>query len=152
LLALSAIDWDHFIIPDELSLGMAVGGLLAAAFNPYLDAIGASWWSAPLLSLRGAIFGFGLGWAVAAAGEAFFKKEAFGGGDVKLMSAVGAWTGITGVIDCLMIACVLGSIYGLWLIRSGRAKGTDPIPFGPFLAVGAAFNFFRLLPIGWPLL
>jgi leader peptidase (prepilin peptidase)/N-methyltransferase len=151
LLAAALIDWDTFLIPDELSIGLVLAGLLVAPFNPYLRVdVFDAWWLALWWSVRGAAFGFGLGWAVAAGGEAIFGKEAFGGGDVKLMAGIGAWTGVTGVFDALMIGSTLGSIYGLWLLRSGRAKRSDPIPFGPFLAAGAAFNLFKLLPVGWP--
>ncbi len=151
LLAVALIDWDTFLIPDELSLGLAAAGLLVSPFNPYLDAgAGGARWQAPWWSLRGALTGFLMGWAVAAVGEALFKKEAFGGGDVKLLAGVGAWTGATGAFDCLMIGSTLGSVYGVALLRAGRAKRSDAIPFGPFLAAGAAFNFFKLLPLGWP--
>jgi len=151
LLAVALIDWDTFLIPDELSVGLALAGLLVSPFNPYLDAgpFGA-WWLAPWWSARGAALGFLLGWGVAAAGEAIFKKEAFGGGDVKLLAGIGAWTGVTGAFDALMIGSLLGSVYGLALLRSGKARRSDAIPFGPFLAAAAAFNFFKLLPLGWP--
>lgn len=151
LLAAALIDWDTFLIPDELSVGLALCGLFASSLNPYFDAgPGGAWWLASYWSLRGAAGGFLLGWAVAAGGEAIFKKEAFGGGDVKLLAGIGAWTGATGVFDALMLGSFLGSIYGLALLRAGRAKRFDAIPFGPFLAAGAAFNFFKLLPLGWP--
>ncbi len=151
LLAVALIDWDTFLIPDELSLGLTLAGLFFSPFNPYLDAgsFGA-WWLAPWWSARGAALGFLLGWAVAAAGEALFGKEAFGGGDVKLLAGIGAWTGFTGAFDSLMLGSLLGSIYGLALLRARRAKRSDAIPFGPFLAAAAAFNFFKLLPLGWP--
>lgn len=153
LLAVALIDWDTFLIPDELSIGLALAGLLFSPVNPFFDAgpFGA-WWLAPWWSVRGAALGFLLGWGVAAGGEAIFGKEAFGGGDVKLMAGIGAWTGITGVFDALMLGSLMGSVYGLWLLRSKKAKRSDPIPFGPFLAAGAAFNFLRLLPLGWPFL
>jgi len=151
LVAVALIDWDTFLIPDELSLGLALAGLAVSPFNPYFDAgyFGA-WWQAPWWSVRGAAIGFLLGWAVAAAGEAIFKKEAFGGGDVKLLAGIGAWTGATGAFDALMLGSLAGSIYGVALLRAGRAKRSDAIPFGPFLAAGAIFNFFKLLPLGWP--
>ncbi len=153
LLAVALIDWDTFLIPDELSVGLALGGLLFCPWNPYLDAGPyADWWKPIWLCLRGAGAGFLLGWGLAAAGEAIFKKEALGGGDVKLLMGVGAWTGITGAFDCLMIGSLLGAVWGLRLMAAGKAKRSDPIPFGPFLAVGAVVNFFRLLPFGWPLL
>jgi leader peptidase (prepilin peptidase)/N-methyltransferase len=152
LLALALIDWETFIIPDELSLGLAVAGFLFSPFNPYLDPGPAGpWWSAPWWSLRGAAFGFLMGWAMAAGGEAIFKKEALGGGDVKLLAGVGAWTGMLGAFDCLMLGSLAGAAYGVGEMLRGRVKRGDPIPFGPFLAAGAAFNFWKLLPLGWPL-
>jgi leader peptidase (prepilin peptidase)/N-methyltransferase len=149
LLAVALIDWDTFLIPDELSLGLVVAGLLTAPLNPYFA--GRAWWAAVLWSLFGALCGFAMGWAIAALGEFMLKKEALGGGDVKLLAGVGAWAGATGAFDCLMIGSLLGSIYGVRLLLAGKAKRSDPIPFGPFLAAGAMFNFFRLLPLGWPL-
>jgi leader peptidase (prepilin peptidase)/N-methyltransferase len=149
LLAVAMIDWDTFLIPDELSLGLVVLGLAAAPINPYFS--GASWPVSFWWSFRGGLVGLAMAWAIAAGGEALLKKEALGGGDVKLLAAVGAWTGATGAFDCLMIGSFFGSIYGLKLILSGQATRSDPIPFGPFLSAAAVFNFFRLLPFGWPL-
>ena len=149
LLAVALIDWDTFLIPDELSLGLAVAGVLCAAWNPCFA--GSDWRVAVWWSLRGALIGLALGWCLAAAGEAAFKREALGGGDVKLLAGVGAWAGGVGAFDCLMIGSLLGSLYAVRLLAAGRARRSDPIPFGPFLAAGAVFNFFRLLPLGWPL-
>jgi leader peptidase (prepilin peptidase)/N-methyltransferase len=149
LLAVALIDYDTFLIPDELSLALVAGGLLCAPLNPYFAGEGwriAVWWS-----LRGGLAGLALGWALAAGGEAVFKREALGGGDVKLLAGVGAWTGAVGAIDALVFGSLLGSIYAVRLLLAGRARRSDPIPFGPFLAAAAAFNFFRLLPLGWPL-
>jgi len=151
LLAVALIDWDTFLIPDELSLGLVLSGLLFSPINPYFDA-GGRWWLSALWCARGAAVGLAIGWGLAVGGEFVFKKEALGGGDVKLLAGVGAWTGMLGAFDCLMIGSLLGSIYGVWLLASGRAKRADPIPFGPFLACGAVFNFFYLLPLGWPLI
>ncbi|OGS00667.1 MAG: hypothetical protein A2V88_07225 [Elusimicrobia bacterium RBG_16_66_12] len=148
---MALIDWDTFLIPDELSLGLALTGIVFSPINPYLDA-GGRWWLSALWSARGALAGLAMGWGLAVVGEFVFKKEALGGGDVKLLAGVGAWTGMLGAFDCLMIGSLLGSVYGVWLLASGRAKRADPIPFGPFLSCGAVFNFFFLLPLGWPLI
>jgi leader peptidase (prepilin peptidase)/N-methyltransferase len=150
LLAVALIDWETFLIPDELSLGLAVAGVLAAPLNPYLA--GGPWWEPVLRSAAGGLTGFAMTWAIAAAGEKALKKEALGGGDVKLLAGVGAWAGATGAFDCLMIGSFIGSVYGVSLLLKGKAKRSDPIPFGPFLAAGAVFDFFRLLPLGWPLI
>jgi leader peptidase (prepilin peptidase)/N-methyltransferase len=149
LLAVALIDWDTFLIPDELSLGLAASGVLFSPLNPYFAGAGpwmSAWWS-----LRGALFGLALGWSLAAAGEAALKKEALGGGDVKLLAGVGAWMGAVGAFDCLLLGSLAGSIYAVRLLLTGRARRSDPIPFGPFLAAGAVFGFFQLLPLGWPL-
>jgi leader peptidase (prepilin peptidase)/N-methyltransferase len=150
LLAVALVDWDTFLIPDELSLGLFAAGVLAAPLNPYLA--GEAWWSSVVHSLVGAFAGFAMTWTIAAVGEWALKKEALGGGDVKLLAGVGAWTGATGAFDCMMIGSLLGTVYGVRLLMTGKAKRSDPIPFGPFLAAGAVFNFFRLLPLGWPLI
>jgi leader peptidase (prepilin peptidase) / N-methyltransferase len=150
LLAVALIDWETFLIPDELSGGLAVAGLLFAPLNPYLGA--GAWWVRPLHALIGGLVGFAMTFAIAQIGEWIFKKEALGGGDVKLLAGVGLWTGAVGAFDCMMIGSVLGAVYGLSLIASGRAKRSDPIPFGPFLAFGALVNFFWLMPLGWPLI
>ena len=149
LLAVALIDWDTFLIPDELSLGLVASGLLAAPLNPYFSG---PWWVSMLWSLFGAACGFAMAWGIAELGEFMLGKEALGGGDVKLLAGVGAWAGAAGAFDCLMIGSLVGSLYGVRLLLAGKAKRSDPIPFGPFLAAGAVFNFFRLLPIGWPLL
>lgn len=152
LVAVALIDWDTFLIPDELSLGLAVAGLLVSPLNPYLDpGPWGEWWRAPLWSLRGALIGFGLGWGLAAAGEFWLKKEAFGGGDVKLLAGIGAWTGGTGAYDALLLGSFLGAAYALALMARRKLERSDPIPFGPFLAAASVFNLFRVLPFGWPL-
>jgi leader peptidase (prepilin peptidase)/N-methyltransferase len=150
LLAVALIDWETFLIPDELSLGLLVSGLLFSPWNPYFS--GGAWWESARGSLIGAVSGFAMAWAIAAIGEAMLKKEALGGGDVKLLAGVGAWAGATGAFDCLMLGSLAGSVYGIRLLITGKAKRSDPIPFGPFLSAAAAFNFFVLLPLGWPLI
>ncbi len=150
LVALSLIDWDTTEIPDELSLGLLGMGLALSCVNPYFA--DASWPVALWWSFRGALVGLAMSWAIAALGEFILKKEALGFGDVKLLAAVGAWSGATGAFDCLMLGSFAGSIYGVYLIQTGKAERSDPIAFGPFLAAGAIFNFFKILPMGWPLL
>lgn len=152
LVAVALIDWDTFLIPDELSVGLVVAGLAVSPLNPYFDpGPWGEWWRAPWWSLRGALLGFGLGWGLAAVGELWLKKEAFGGGDVKLLAGIGAWSGGVGAYDALLIGSFLGAAYALTLLARRKLERSDPIPFGPFLAAGAVFNLFRVLPFGWPL-
>ena len=112
LVAVAFIDWDTFLIPDELSLGLLAAGLLFAPMNPFFaESLGnGAWYSRMLFSLIGAGTGFAICWATAEFGERLFKREALGGGDVKLLAAVGAWTGALGAFDCMMIGAFAGSI------------------------------------------
>ena len=71
---------------------------------------------------------------------------------MKLLAGIGAWSGVTGAYDALLVGSVLGAGYALVLLARGDLKRSDPIPFGPFLAAAAVFNLFRVLPFGWPLL
>lgn len=148
LLAVALADWDTFLIPDELSLGLAALGLLAAPLNPYFGA--PSWPLACLASLQGGLIGFTLCWGVAAFGDRLFKKESMGGGDIKLLAGVGAWTGSLGAFDTLMLGSLMGAVYGVALMARGRLKRADPIPFGPFLSAAAVFTLFERLPLGFP--
>ncbi|MBI5882028.1 MAG: prepilin peptidase [Elusimicrobia bacterium] len=152
LVAVAFIDWDTFLIPDELSLGLLAAGLLLAPLNPFFaQSLGdGAWYSRMLSSLVGAGTGFAICWATAEFGERLFKREALGGGDVKLLAAVGAWTGALGAFDCMMIGAFAGSIYGVSRMAAGTLKRYEPMPFGPFLSAAAIFNFFKLLPFGFP--
>lgn len=147
LMCVAFIDCDTFLIPDELSLGLTGVGLLVAPFNPMLDG-GVLGRLAD--SGMGAAAGLALCWGVAALGEKAFGREAMGGGDVKLLMGVGAWVGALGAFDTLILASFAGAAHGAWLIAAGRIQRRDPIPFGPFLAAGAAFTFFYRLPFGFP--
>lgn len=148
LVAVTLIDWDTFLIHDELSLGLLALGLIVAPLNPYFS--GGPAWLSWLWAARGAALGFGLCYATAVLGEKAFGKEAMGGGDIKLMAAIGAWSGAVGAFDCLMVGSLLGCLYSVPQVLAGRLKRADPIPFGPFLSAGAVLNLFYVLPLGFP--
>ncbi len=147
LLAIALIDWDTGFIPDVLSFSLIIGGLAAAPFNPLW---GGSRWHGTLSSLGGAGIGFLMCWVVAQTGRLIFKKEAMGGGDIILLAGVGAWLGGTGAFDALILGSLLGAVYGVGRVVRGSLRMADPVPFGPFLAAGAIFGFFILLPLGFP--
>lgn len=142
LIVLSVIDLELMIIPDRCSLGLIGLGLAFAWANPNFSGV---WWQKELLSLLGAGVGlFGV-LAIALIGTWLFKKEAMGGGDVKLMGGVGALIGWEGVITTLVFASFFGLVYAVFLMIFKGKKGGDAIPFGPFLSLGALINLFYLV-------
>ena len=128
LLGIAVSDARYYIIPDQFSVGGAVLGLLMAFFP---GAVG------PVEAAAGAALGFALLWSVGKLGTWMFKKDAMGGGDVKLMAMVGAYTGVPGVLLTVFLGALLGSV-----IFGPIAWKTDKlVPFGIFLAAGAAVSY-----------
>jgi len=128
LLGIAASDARFYIIPDQFSLGGAVIGFALAFVSPEI-----TW----LESLIGAAVGFFLLWGVAWAGEKIFRKEAMGGGDIKMMALIGAFLGGWGVALSLFLGSLLGAlIFGPISMRTGRL-----VPFGIFLALGAGVTY-----------
>ena len=145
LIILSVIDMELMIIPDRFSLGLIVWGVAFAWCNPNFSGL---WWQRELSALLGAGVGlFGV-LAIALIGTWIFKKEAMGGGDVKLMAGIGALIGWQGVITTVVMGSFFGLLYALYaMVRHGK-KGGDAIPFGPFLSLGALVNFWYLITPG----
>jgi leader peptidase (prepilin peptidase)/N-methyltransferase len=132
LLAIAWIDWEHMIIPDELSLGLtAVGLLLAATVLP----IGV--WRA----LLGAVAGAGFIWGVAWTYKRMRGVDGMGFGDVKLAAMIGAFLGPLYVLVTIFVAAFLGSLWGAVLLARGGTRKTM-VAFGTFLATGAALCLF----------
>jgi len=145
LIILSVIDLELMIIPDRFSLGLMVLGLAFAWCNPNFEGL---WWQKELYSLLGAAVGlFGV-LAIAIIGTWIFKKDAMGGGDVKLMGGVGALIGWKGVLTTIVMASFAGLVYAVFLMIFKGKKGGDAIPFGPFLSLGALVNLFYLITPG----
>lgn len=142
LIILSVIDMQLMIIPDRFSLGLIVLGLAFAWCNPNFDGV---WWQKELYSLLGAAVGLFGTLAIALLGTWVFKKEAMGGGDVKLMAGIGAFIGWQGVITTIIMGSFFGLIYAVFLMIFKGKKGGDAIPFGPFLSLAALVNFFYLV-------
>ena len=128
LLGIAITDARHYIIPNEFTWGGLVLGLLLALGHGvpgFLEA------------LLGAAVGFGLLWLVAMAGAWVFKEEAMGGGDIKMMAMVGSFVGWRGVLLTVFAGAALGSLIFVPL----SLKKKRLVPFGVFLAVGAAVTF-----------
>ncbi len=128
LLGIAITDARFYIIPDQFSLG---GGLLGLALAPFPGGL------TILDAVLGAAVGFGVLWIVAKLGTWLFKKEAMGGGDLKMMGMVGAFLGIPGVLLTLFLGALFGTVvFGPISWKTGRL-----VPFGIFLAVGASLSY-----------
>ena len=124
LVVVAGIDIDHQVIPDRITLpGIGVGVLLS-----FLG-IRASW----LESLLGIAVGGGLLFAVI-----LLSGGGMGGGDMKLGAMIGAFLGYKLALLALFVAVILGGLVAVALLSTGIRRRKDPIPFGPFLAAGAA--------------
>ena len=132
----SFVDCDHLIIPDRVSYGGWVAGLLLSPLVPALhDRLTA--WTGFREAVIGLAVGGGLLLLVSVIGRLIFRKDAMGLGDVKLLGGLGALLGWPAVLFIVMAASFLGSFIGIYLIiRRGR-RWRSRIPFGPYLA-GAA--------------
>jgi len=126
LLGIAMTDVRAYIIPDEFSLGGLVLGMLLAI---------AHGWDSFVVAAVGALVGFGLLYLVAVAGTWFFKQEAMGGGDIKMMAMVGTFVGWKGVLLAVFLGALLGSLIFVPLTLVGSKR---LVPFGVFLALGAA--------------
>ena len=134
LLTLSIIDYRHHIIPDELSLSLIAVGLLGAFMNPYLTGTpGMKCLESLLSGLGGGLLMLLLAWL----GEKLFKKEALGGGDIKLIAGTAAALGWQGIAGPLFIGSLTGGLVAFSLILLKKKKLGETLPFGPFLSVGA---------------
>lgn len=137
LLVVSAVDFEHQIIPDEISLGGLVLGLLASAFLPFLHGEPV-WWRGLVASSAGALAGGVLIYGTGVLGTLIFRKEAMGGGDVKLMAMLGAFLGWQKIVLVFLLAPVLALPLALFF---KFAKRMEVIPYGPFLSLAGWIGF-----------
>lgn len=137
LIILSVIDLKLFIIPDRFSIGLTILGLLIFFINPIFDGDLTAKFIQCLVG--GAIGFFGL-WGIAIIGSAIFKKEAMGGGDIKLIAAVGTLTGVGGVISTMIISSFSALVYYAILFILKKNPENKAIPFGPFISIGLFLN------------
>ncbi len=143
LLALWFTDWDHQLLPDRITLPLAALGLLTAWWNPRLDR--ATTLPLPTMpggrigaAVLGAALGYGLFFGVWALWKVLFKRDAMGGGDFKLMLAVGAFLGVPGVLLTVFLGSLVGALVSLPFLLSGGWSMKRELPFGCFLTPAAA--------------
>jgi leader peptidase (prepilin peptidase)/N-methyltransferase len=157
----SAIDLEHFIIPDVITLPGIVLGLLASAVLPELHVGDAMFraesphGSSLIVALMGMLAGGGSLWLVGRLGNVMLKsqveaagvEDAMGFGDVKWMALAGTILGPILVLEAILVGCFTGALVGIFLKIGARMSGRggpSGLPFGPFLSVGI------LTELAWP--
>jgi leader peptidase (prepilin peptidase) / N-methyltransferase len=130
------VDFEHMIIPDRVTLGGVVAGLVLSPLVPSLHDV-----DRPLESfvaaLIGMVAGAGILWGVGFLGKLAFKKDAMGMGDVKLLGGLGALLGWQAVLFTIMVSALVGSGVGVALILGRNKEWRSRIPYGPYLALAA---------------
>ena len=132
LLALTFIDLDHQLLPDNLTLPLVwLGLLLSLAHGP--DSV-APLPVTPTDAIIGAAAGYLFLWLVFQLFRLITGKEGMGYGDFKLFAALGAWLGWQMLPLILLLSAGVGALIGIALILVRRRGRDIPIPFGPYLA------------------
>ncbi|MBF0504566.1 MAG: prepilin peptidase [Candidatus Omnitrophica bacterium] len=132
------VDFAFRIIPDEVSIGGMIAGLIFSFFIPQLHGCHSAFLGAGY-SLVGILVGGGSIYLMGALGDFVFKKETMGGGDVKLVGMVGAFMGWKLALLTFFLAPFFGAVYGI--IEKIRTKDST-IAYGPFLIMGALVSLF----------
>jgi leader peptidase (prepilin peptidase)/N-methyltransferase len=149
LLVLSFIDLDTYRLPNPLvgavacvgAIGALVAQLSGTQLVPLVGGASTGFMSAPAMaSVVGAVIGAGITAAIAGVYAAVRGRTGMGAGDVKLLGAIGLFTGPY-VLMTLVLGSVVGSVVGVVAaVRSREPLGTQRIPFGPFLALGCVLT------------
>lgn len=136
LILATFVDFEHLIIPDRITIGGIIAGLVISFFLPSLHNETTILKSMTASGL-GALVGWAILWGIAILGRLIFRKEAMGFGDVKLLSAIGAFFGIKAVLFTTFISSLVGSIAGITLVIITRRGMQSKIPYGPYIALAA---------------
>jgi leader peptidase (prepilin peptidase)/N-methyltransferase len=127
LIVLFAIDLEHHLLPNAITLPGIAAGLIVSFIVP----------PGPRDAVLGTLLGGGVLWLI---GEAYYRyagQEGMGGGDVKMLAMIGAFLGWKLVLVTLVLSSVAGSVIGLLMIALRRGGMKYALPYGTFLALGA---------------
>lgn len=142
LLALSLIDLDTMTLPNSLTKS---GLILGLVFQMVVGFSQFSWVGATnhlMSGIIGAVLGLWLFDAITIVGSIIFGQAAMGGGDAKLAAMLGAWLGWKYLLLAGFLACAAGAFVGGGAIALRLLNRRQPIPFGPFLAMGGIITIF----------
>ena len=141
LISLTAIDLDHQLLPDSLTLPLLWIGLLINIDGTFVVLEAA---------VLGAVFGYLCLWSVYWLFKIITGKEGMGYGDFKLLGALGAWFGLSALPTIVLLSSLVGAVVGVALILTGKQNRETPMPFGPFLAgAGLIHLFYPNALMGW---
>jgi leader peptidase (prepilin peptidase)/N-methyltransferase len=133
LLALTAIDFDTQLLPDDITLPLLWAGLLFNMFGVFTSLTSA---------VLGAIIGYLALWCVYWLFKLATGKEGMGYGDFKLLAAMGAWLGWQMLPLIILLSSLVGAVVGITMIVALKHGRNIPIPFGPYLAGGGLIALF----------
>jgi leader peptidase (prepilin peptidase)/N-methyltransferase len=133
LVALTFIDFDTQLLPDDITLPLLWLGLLFNSADAFTDLKSA---------VIGAVAGYLALWSVYWMFKLIMKKEGMGYGDFKLLAAIGAWFGWIMLPLVILLSSLVGAIVGVVLMVAAKRGRNVPMPFGPYLAGGALVALF----------
>lgn len=132
LIALTGIDIDHQLLPDNITLPLMWAGLVASVvWGPF---IGVALPVSPNAAIIGAAAGYASLWLVFHAFKLVTGKEGMGYGDFKLFAALGAWLGWKVLPIIIVLSAATGAVLGILMIALRGRDRHAPMPFGPYLA------------------
>jgi len=149
LIIATFVDFDHFIIPDSVSIGGMAAGVIISALVPSIHGE-TVWHQGAMWSVVGLAVGFVPLQTIRLVGTWYYRwrgriakdEYAMGFGDIKLIGAIGAFLGAYGAFFSIMAAALIGTLVALPFVLIGKKALLDRIPFGPYLSLGAAIWLF----------
>jgi len=138
MIALTCIDFDTQLLPDDITLPLLWAGLLFNLAGGFCDLQSA---------IIGAMAGYLSLWCVYWGFKLVTGKEGMGYGDFKLLAAIGAWLGWQMLPLTILLSSLVGALVGISLIIFTRRGRDTPIPFGPYLATAGAIALFWGKPL-----
>ena len=132
LIALTMIDADHKLLPDQITLPLLWAGLLLNSFSLFVPLYDAVW---------GAIGGYLSLWSVYWLFKILTGKDGMGYGDFKLLAALGAWLGWQSLLVIILLSSLVGAIVGSIILLANKQGRNTAIPFGPYLAAAGWIAF-----------
>jgi len=133
LIALTFIDFDTQLLPDDITFPLLWLGLLFNLNSGFAELKSA---------VIGAMAGYLILWSIYWLFKLVTGKEGMGYGDFKLLAAIGAWFGWQLLPAVILLSSVLGAVIGIGLIAFAKRGRETPMPFGPFLAIGGIAALF----------